>query len=90
MKSHTPNLFAELSHQRAKLMLDDINEGLKKKVIYKMFAYIYLPDHVVYIVRNDLNKGLFNILKNNGDLPANRCVNWRILTFLRDELIELL
>lgn len=83
------SLFTELSHKTAENMLADINERAKKKDVYKMYAEIYTAGYVVYIAKNSEGKGIFNILKDDGGLPENMSVNWRSLSFLKQELKEL-
>lgn len=82
--------YDEVLTTKANLLVDMLNEGLKKKEQYVTFAYKQVNDLIVLIVTNKEKDFLGNVLDANGNTPDGFCVNWRNLNIIKEELKETL
>lgn len=75
---------------KANLLVDMLNEGLKKKEQYITFAYQQVNELIVLIVTNKEKDFLGNVLDANGNTPKDFSVCWRNLSHIKNELKEYL
>ncbi len=82
--------YDEVLTAKANLLIDMLNEGLKKKEQYITFAYQQVNDLIVLIVTNKEKDFLGNVLDANGNTPKDFSVCWRNLSHIKQEIKEYL
>ncbi len=85
----TPD-YDEVLTTKANLLIDMLNEGLKKKEQYITFAYQQVNDLIVLIVTNKEKDFLGNVLDVNGNAPKDFSVCWRSLSHIKQEIKQYL
>ena len=85
----TPD-YDEILTAKANLLIEMLNEGLKKKEQYETYAYQQINNLIVLVVTNKEKDFLGNVLDANGNTPKDFSACWRNLSIVKDELKEYL
>lgn len=73
---------------KANLLLEALNDGLKKGEIYEPTHYMQINNLVVLIAQNKHSNKVFNVIDADGNTPKDFSVNWRNAQHVRQEILE--
>lgn len=74
--------------QKANLLLEALNDGLKKKEMYEPTHYTQFHDLIILIAENKEKDRLFNVIDIDGKTPNNFSANWRSANHVKQDLLE--
>lgn len=86
MKPVQITIFEELIMKSADELLDMLNEGrTKKELFYGQYTYRH-GNFNVFMAANIEKKAVFNVLDDEGNIPAGFSMCWRDFSHIENEL----
>ncbi len=82
-------IFDSIIETTADELLDLLNMDRKPKEIYHPQYFAKVGNYTVVIVAKSKTDVLGNIIDQDGKIPDGFCVNWRILSIIKQDLKEL-
>lgn len=75
---------------KANLLLNALNDGVKKSEIYEAKHYTQIHDLIVLMAQNKHQDKVFNVINIDGKTPNNFSACWRNAQHVKEEIINYL
>lgn len=79
-------IFHSIAESNINSLVQLLNDDLKEKHKYKLVMYENIPNNLVLLSASNGKDYVFNIVNQDGNVPAGNVVNWRTSSVIINEL----